>query len=162
MTLIELVVAIMIIGVGLAGLMATFTNVVKGSSEPLIRKQMLAIAEQMMEEITMKQFIGTAPVASATCARDTWIGLQDYSGYDSSKANCLSTGSAGTSIVYEVTGSSINDLNGYAVVVELTQPALTSTAGGSVPAANVIRIKVTVTHGSDTLELLGWRTNYAS
>jgi len=169
MTMIELVIAIVIIGVGLAGLMAAFSTVVKSSGDPLIRKQMLAIAEQMMEEITMKQFAGTTAISAAACARDTWVGLQDYYnlatsiGYDTSKVNCLSNGAAAAALdIYDVTGTAIPGLTGYSVAVAMTNPAGGLTAVDNVVAANLIRIAVTVSHGPDQIVLLGWRTNYAS
>lgn len=168
MTIIELVMAIVIIGLGLAGLMLAFSMVVKSSSDPMIRKQMLAIAEQMMEEITMKQFLGTTAIAAVPCRRNTWTGLQDYynvgtsDGYDTSKTNCLSSGPAGTSKIYDVNGTAIAALQGYSVAVVMAQLALTSTAAVSVSAINSMRITVTVTHGADQLVLVGWRTNYAS
>ncbi len=169
MTLIELVIAIVIIGVAVAGVMLAFTTVVKSSADPMINKQMLAIAEQMMEEVTMKEFTGTAPFGTGTCARDTWIGIQDYYlvssgvGYDTSKVNCLSSGAAvATPTIYDVTGGAITSLNGYSVAVVLTPAALASTTGTSVNAANAMTITVTVTHGSNKLVLTGWRTNYGS
>ena len=44
MTLLELVLAIAVIGIGLAGLLVAFNQAVFRSADPLVRKQMLAIA----------------------------------------------------------------------------------------------------------------------
>jgi MSHA pilin protein MshD len=145
MTLIELVMAIVIVSVGLAGVMLAFSTVVKSSSDPLVRKQMLAIAEEMMEEITLKPFAVAANAAPApACARNTYNDIRDYNGY-----------SAGA--VCDIDGTAIPSLSAYGISsVTVAADTLGALGGGQ-----VMRITVTVSHGADTLQLLGWRTNYA-
>lgn len=66
MTLIELVIAIVIISVGLAGLLLSFSTVVKSSADPMIRKQLMSIASELMNEITLKPYTvspNSAPLA---------------------------------------------------------------------------------------------------
>lgn len=144
-TLVEMIIAIVIIGVGLGGVLAAFTNTVRGSSDPVIRKQMLAIAEEMMEEIALKPYQPAANAAPASCARDTYNDIFDYNGYTSSGAG-----------VCDLDGNAIAALTGYTVAV-----AVTSSALGGITAQNAAKIVVTVTHGSDQLTLAGWRTWYA-
>jgi MSHA pilin protein MshD len=52
-TLVELIVFMVIVGVALAGLFAAFNTMTRGSIDPQVRKQMLAIAESLMDEIAL-------------------------------------------------------------------------------------------------------------
>lgn len=144
MTLIELIVAIVIISVGLAGVLSVFQNVVKSSADPMIRKQMLAIAEEMMEEVTLKPYAADPNAAPAACARNTYNDIGDYNGY----------GSTG---ICDLEGVAISGLGGYSVSVSVAAEADLITAG-----VKARRINVTVTHGAESLSLVGWRTDWAS
>jgi len=62
-TLVELILAIVVIGVGLAGVLAAFQVAVRGSADPMIQKQMVAIAEEMVEEISLRPFAATSNTA---------------------------------------------------------------------------------------------------
>jgi len=55
-TLVELIVFIVIVGVAMAGLFAAFNTMTASSSDPQVRKQVLAIAESLMEEVTLMPF----------------------------------------------------------------------------------------------------------
>lgn len=140
MTLVELIMAIVIVSVGLAGVLAVFQTVVRGSADPLIRKQMLAVAEGMMEEIALKPYAGSA-VVPAGCARATFADVDDYNGY-------ASTG------ICDLEGNAIGHLAGYDVAVAVGVDAL----GG---VAEAKRITVTVTRGTDTMSMVSWRTDWA-
>lgn len=157
MTLIELVIAIVVIGVGVAGVMMAFSTVVKNSADPLVRKQMLAIAEEMMEEIVLKPFVvsGTTPVnALKNCASGTGLAprsdfddVSDFNGYQ-------------TTGICNIDGDAMTSLSAYNLQVTVTTTNVMD--GVTVAAGRVKKITVTVTHGSDTLTLAGWRVNYAS
>jgi len=142
MTLIELVVAIVIISVGVAGVMAAFSTVVRGSADPMIRKQMLTIAEEMMEEIALKPFPVTANAAPAFCARNTYNDVFDYNLYDQPN-------------VCDIDGTPIPALAGYRVQVGVVGNAA---ALPPITAANAWRITVTVSRGVQSVQLVGWRT----
>lgn len=149
MTLIELVLAIVILGIGVSALLAIFSSTVKGSADPMLHKQMLAIAEEMMEEIVIKPYASAANPAPTGCARNTFNDIGDYNGY--------STTSLG--VICDVDGNQISSLSGYTVQVSVIADA-TTFAGNAVSDAQ--KITITVAHGSESMSLVSWRSNFAS
>lgn len=143
MTLIEMVVAIVVIGVGLAGVLLAFSTTVRGSAEPIVQRQMAVIAEELIEEIMLKPYAAQAHVAPAACARDTFNDITDYNGYATSGQICT------------IDGAPMPLLSGYSVSVSVTAGTL-----GGVGAAKLIA--VTVTKDSYSLRLSAWRTDFAS
>lgn len=79
MTLIELIVAIVVIGVGLTGVLMAFTTAVKSSADPMVRKQAMAIAESVLAETLQQPFTWCDPqdanvltaTSAAGCAADS-------------------------------------------------------------------------------------------
>jgi MSHA pilin protein MshD len=70
LTLIELIIFIVIICVGLAGITVTYDVVVRGSADPMVRKQALVIAESLLLEIEQQAFTWCDPQdANVTTAR---------------------------------------------------------------------------------------------
>lgn len=157
-TLIEMIIAVVIISVGLAGVMLAFNTTVRSSADPLIQKQMLAIAEEMMEEVLLKPFAmtGTAPTnAATTCGtagavRSAFNDVSDYAGYM-------------TAGICEIDGVAVAGLDGYNVVVAVNAAASLGDAasGGAVAGGDVKQVTVTVVRGGDSVVLTGWRTSYA-
>ena len=143
MTLIEIVLAIVVLGVGLAGVLIAFSTVTRGSADPVVAQQMLAIAEEMLEEIELKPYAAAANTAPAACARNTYNDVLDYNGYTTSGQVCT------------IDGSAIPSLAGYSVRVQVQ-------AGTLVGVGAARRIDVTVTRGTSSLTLTGWRTDFAS
>jgi len=82
MTLIEVILFVVIVGVGLAGLSVVFTTTQKSSADPLVRKQALTAAEQMMEEILLMGYTSTACTVSKPCTANTPRERQNYNGVD--------------------------------------------------------------------------------
>ena len=146
MSLIELVMAIVIISVGLAGVLLAFSTVVASSANPMIQKQMLAIAEELMEEIALKPYSGTV-VAPSGCIRSIYNNISNYNGYATSNYIC------------DADGNQIASLANYSVSVAVV-PDATTFASMNVTAAS--KITVTVSYGSQTFNLVRWRTNFAS
>lgn len=113
MTLIELIVFIVIVSVGLAGVLASLNVSVKGSADPLQPKQALTIAEGQMEAVLLKPYnTASGGGCLATC---DFIG--DYSGYSTSPVG-------GYTLVVGVAAESTADLGVSArkVTVTVTQP----------------------------------------
>lgn len=147
MTLIELIVAIVIIGIGLTGVLLTFTTTVRHSADPMIRKQLSAIADEMMEEILLKPFAVAAPNPPfAGCARDTYNDVRDYNGY--SAVN-----------ICDIDGATV--LSEVGVSVSVSPPAASPVSLSGVAATDQLTVRVNVTRGSESYSLTGWRTCYA-
>jgi MSHA pilin protein MshD len=124
-TLIELIIFIVIISVGLAGVLLIFDTVTRRSADPVRAKQAIAVAEGMLDEIMNKSFCDPdtvtlpAPGTSvpATCGthtteatRDLYDDVDDYIGYNR-------TG------VRDVASDATVVLAGYNVTVTVTMPA---------------------------------------
>lgn len=141
-TLPEALLAIVVVGVGLAGLLVVFSTISRSSANPVLRQQMTAIAQELLEEIQLKPYAAAANAAAAGCARDTYNDIADYDGL-------ARTG------ICTIDGVAIDALAGYAVSV--------SVANGTLAGVSAVKlITVTVSQGGDSLALSGWRTDYAS
>ena len=141
-TLPEALLAIVVISVGLTGLLLAFSTVARSSADPVVRKQMLAIAQALMEEITLKPYAAAANSAPGGCARDTYNDVADFNGYSS---------------------TGICTVDGVAIAQLATYNVSTTVASGTLFGVTAAKtISVTVSHGGETITLTGWRTDYAS
>jgi MSHA pilin protein MshD len=141
-TLPEAMLAIVVIGLGLAGLFSAMSTTARTDADPMLRRQMSAIAAEMLEEIMLKPYAPAANAAPAGCGRDTYNDVSDYHGYSASG-------------ICTIDGVAIAALAAYSVTVSVAADTL-----GGVAATK--RITVTVSHGAESLQLVGWRTDYAS
>jgi MSHA pilin protein MshD len=177
-TLIELVVFIVIVGVALAGLFAAFDTITKASADPQVRKQVLAIAESLMEEVALMPFTYCDPddanaataSSSAGCAvaansEDAVMGPEGgETRYNS--ANPFDNvsdyhGFSMTSGIQDISNATIAGLGAYSASITVAQAGLASGAN-AIPAAEALRISVTVTGpGGVSTTLEGYRTRYA-
>ena len=143
-TLVELIIAIVIVGVALAGLVAAYNRANIASADPLITQQKLAIAEATMEEVMLKPFPRATDIREA--ARPQFNDTDDYQGY-------------GPTAIVDVNGGAIAGLERYRVQVAVDQPGAGGVpAIGGVPAGEARRIRVTVTGPGEAIVLTGWRT----
>lgn len=149
-TLIELIIAVLIISVAVAGVLAAYVNSVKGSGDALVNKQLIAIAEEMLEEILLKPYAvtgtapGNVPVSCGPAAsRAAFDDVRDYAGYQ-------------TNGICDIDGNAIPGLGGYRVSVAI-DPGFA--LGG---IANTLRVTVTTSASGQSIVLDGFRTNYAS
>ena len=156
-SLVELVMFIVIVSIGIAGILSVMNVTTGGSVDPMLRKQAMAIAESMLEEIQLKEFNNPADPGAFTGAatqanRALFDDVSDYNGF-------------ATTGIYTVDGAAvIAGLEKYNVQVAVSSSgALAASGGGSaVPAADAKLIAVTVTGPSATsITLHAYRTNYA-
>jgi MSHA pilin protein MshD len=148
-TLVELIVAIVIVSVGLAGVLAALSRTTVASANPMVVKQMTAIAEGMMEEIQLRQFEVAAPTEAALngCARNHFNDVRDYHGY--------------AQPVCDMAGNALPLAAQMTVAVNAVAAAAgDSITAGNLPAADAIIIDVTVTSAGQSHVLRGWRTRY--
>ena len=162
LTLIELIIYIVVVLVGLAGVLTVFNTTVRGSADPVVRKQALALAEAMLEEVLAKDYqndptdpgnlsdtVGCTPNTPASlprCRVNTPVDRANYNDVDDYNG----WNQAGNS---QAVGTAPAALAGYAVTVAVGAPA----------AVNGVMLKavtVTVTNGAETVTLQGWRGNF--
>lgn len=142
-TLVEAIVALVVMGLALAGLLLAFDTLAGHTADPIVQRQMQAIAQEMLEEIQLKPFAAEKNESTKDCERDVFNDLADYDGYATHERICT------------VDGVEIAALKGYSLQVKVSADAL-------VDVKEAMRIDVTVTRGSDSLTLTGWRTDYGS
>ncbi len=136
-TLIELVVALVIIGIAGAAIVGVYTTVVARSADPMIRQQALALAEAYMEEIMARPFEGSSAPGDA---RDSLDNLQAYDGLqDQPPRNVL--------------GDTIAGLDAYSVTVTVDE----DTALGLGDDARRITVRVRHDAGTVDFRLSAWR-----
>jgi len=150
-TLIELVIFMVIVGIAMAGIISSINFNIQHSADPVVKKQALAIAEALLEEVMLENFSdpdGLPNVVEAS--RDLYDDIDDYNNYSRN----------GISSINEP-ATTITGLENYnvSVVVDSTVD-LNGVNGGK---AKRITITITVTGPLNTTVLLeGYRTNYGS
>lgn len=164
LTLIELIMFIVIVGVALAGILTVFNVTTRSSTDPMIRKQMLAIAEAVLEEVQLQPFTLCDPddpnAATATnpggCNTPEAIGPEagETRGSATTPFDNVNDYNGLAGITTSITGGAMP--SGYSAAVSVAQDALNGIA-----AAESLRITVTVTHGTDSLALEGYRTRHS-
>lgn len=170
-SLIELIMFIVIVSIGVVGILTVFNLTSQKSADPQVRKQMLAIAEALLEEVEFKPFTycdpddpNAATAANASGCTGGPGGANDESrlplGPEAGETrvtydNVSDYNGLSLAPVSDINGS--NSIGGYSATISVTQQQLEA----SVPLAASLRITVTVTHGSDSLSLSGYRLRYA-
>ncbi len=173
LSLVELIMFIVIVSVGVAGILAVFNVTTRSSADPQIRKQMTAIAESLLEEVSLKPFSFCDPddpsaalpatTSSAGCTGGS-NGANDESrlplGPEAGEAgradfdNVSDYNGLSVSPYSDVSGTSFP---GYAATVAVAQQQLETT----IPLADSLRITITVAQGNEALSLSAYRLRYA-
>lgn len=129
-TLIEIIVTLIVIGISAAALMSVFSNLIRGSADPMIQQQAATIAEAYMEEIMLRSFDDPQDPESGAAegeTRATYDDVKDYRALGAGPA----TDQAGMSI----------GLDSYIVTLSITNSAFNGVA-----AVDALRVNVSVNH----------------
>jgi MSHA pilin protein MshD len=151
-TLIELVIAIAVIGIALAGAVSIFVVTTQHSADPMAQEQAQLIAEAYLDEILLKKFYDpdTGTVCTGTTGgetRATYDNVCDYNGLSQQPTNQF-----GTAI----------GLPSYNVTVSVVNAGVSLGGIDNTGAIRVLRVDVAVSlQGTTLVTLAGYRTNYA-
>ncbi len=174
-TLIELIVFIVIVSVALVGVLSVLNVTTRSGADPMIRKQMLAIAEALLEEVQSKPYtwcdpddpqaataisnaVGATGCTSAATVEalgpETMAAVTETRGSATTPFDNVSDYNGGPAITTNITGTAMPV--GYSATVAVAQAALSTVA-----AANSLLITVAVTRGGDSVVLEGYRTRHS-
>ena len=134
-TLIELIIFIVVVAVGLAGILVVMNTVVKSSADPMVRKQAIALAESTLEEVLQKAYTDPDGTNAGETDRTNWDNVDDYNGKTQADRGPPPS------------------LSAYAIAIAVVDDNATL----GIPAK---RVTVTVTRGAESITMTGYRTNY--
>ena len=175
LSLIELIMFIVVVGIALAAVMSVFVQATNASADPQLRRQALAIAESLLEEIELQAFTYCDPdspnASTAANAAACGAGQSEAFGPDSNTG--VAESRYGTTLF-----DNVNDYNGFAMsgIRDITNAAVPGLAGFNVSVTvapgglgsigittgNAVVITVTVTGPNSTsVSLQGYRTRHA-
>ena len=155
-TLIELIIFIVVVSAGMAGILTVMNTVVKSSADPMVRKQTIAIAESLLEEILLKEY--AKPTAStvvgygtAGWSRSTFDCVDDYINYTTIRSGPTHTG------IEDVLGVDVPSLVGYNISPAVTVALVTAAESPTLNAVAAKKITVSVTGPGGVISLSGFR-----
>ncbi|ATQ77496.1 MSHA biogenesis protein MshD [Massilia violaceinigra] len=178
---VELIIFMVIIGVGLAGILNAMNLTTRVSADPLVRKQALMLAEGLMEEVQLARFTfcdatdeqvdsaTSAAIGAAGCATlvenvgneaggtRPFDNVNDYvAAYGSATEAFLTSGKLSDAAGMEI------PLPGYTARLTVTPTSLLGPAGAGLPPSEALWIRVAVSYNNvETVVLDGYRTRYA-
>ncbi len=171
LSLIEVVIFIVVLGIGIAGMAILYNQLTLASVDPLVRKQAVAIANSLMEEIQLRPFTYCDPDdplvftagSPAACGIQEGIGVEGgETRYADPRFDNVSdyNGFTMAGSIQDINNGTITGLAGYSASVAVAN------AGGDFPAAvpanDALRITVAVTGPANVgVVLVGYRLRYA-
>jgi MSHA pilin protein MshD len=143
MTLIELIIAIVVIAIAVSAVLGVLTRNAQHSADAMVVSQAVAIAEAYLEEVSLKPFVDPDGV-DGEAARADFDDVDDYDGLVDAGA-------------VDQFGNALGALADYTVSVSVTPSA----ALPNVPVADALRVDVTVARPPYVnFVLTGYRTRY--
>ncbi|MBA3034052.1 MAG: prepilin-type N-terminal cleavage/methylation domain-containing protein [Gammaproteobacteria bacterium] len=167
LTLIELIVFIVIVGVALAGVLTVLNHTTRHSADPLVRKQALAIAEAILEEVMLQPFTWCDPDdPQAATATSNAVGATGCT----SAATVEALGPEGTET--RGTFDNVSDYHGLTTTTNIAgggsalytaNVTVAAAALGTITAASgaALLVTVTVTAPGETIQVQGYRTRHS-
>ena len=158
LSLIELIVAIVIIGISVAGVLSVFGQAVGGSADPVMVKQSYAVAEALLEEVQQAPFTlcdPSDPLAETGVCTPAFVWPAGARPFD----HVIKYNAFALNPIASIDGVVIPALAGYTAAISVAAAAL-----NDIPAAggNAVLITVTVTAPNGNAYVLrGWRTRFA-
>jgi MSHA pilin protein MshD len=170
LSLVELLIFVVVVSAALAGVLRIFVQAGAASADPALRRQALAIAESLLEEVSLMPFtfcdgddanVETATSVAGCAAGADAIGpepgegrfatpqfdhVNDYHGYSMNG-------------IVDITNTAVAGLAGYSASVSVAAAAL-----GTISAASGDALRITVTvngPGGTTIVLDGYRSRHA-
>lgn len=171
LSMIELLVFIVVVGIAVTGVLQVYSSTSRTSVDPMVRKQALAVAESLLDEVLSKPYTycdpddanadtATSPAGCATLPEGMgWEpGETRYSNItpfdnvnDYNNFNMM----AG---IRDLTNVAIQGLGAYTARVRVQAAG----AFNGIPAGETLLVTVTVTGpGNHSITLSGYRTRYA-
>jgi MSHA pilin protein MshD len=188
--MIELLMFIIIVGIAVAGVLSILNITTRSSADPQLRKQALAIAEGLLEEVQLARFTYCDP-SDATAEKATGAFITGAAGtvgvgctatveavgppagamrpYNNVNDYVTAFGVAQRAfdlagVLSDAAGNPIAATGNYVATLTITSEALNGIASTDAPATmNVLRISVNVSYngGRDVITLEGYRARYA-
>jgi MSHA pilin protein MshD len=180
-TLIELIVFMVVIGIALMGIIAVLTLTSAKTADPVRRKQALIIAEGLLEEVEQAKFTYCDPASdnassaastSECTIKENWGQLSpepaangrpydNVNDYVTKPGELTSAFNNGAGVLADASGNALN-VSGYTARVSIS-PATLGGVGtaGTAADTDVLRILVQVDYDGQSLVLEGYRTRYA-
>jgi MSHA pilin protein MshD len=172
-TLIELILFIVIIGVALGGILGVLSFTARHSPDPVRRKQALMIAQALLEEVELAQFTYCDPTSDNADSADNasqchvhetfgpepgesrpYDNVNDYGG-SPTRFNDVNGN------LVDVNGNAFG-VTGYSATLAIQPDTLGAIPGGVPDDPDVLRITVTVNYDNgQSVQLDGYRARYA-
>lgn len=182
LSLIELVMFIAVVGMSLAGVLVVYHQSVKGSADPMLRKQAVAAAESLLNEVLMQPFswcdpqdaandADPPPTSAAGCTGGA-ANSQDRGGAtlgpQPSSETRLSAGDPFDNVadyhglamnggIVAFDGSAVAGLGAFSATVSVQRDGATF----GLAADAVLRVDVVVSGRGQTITLSGWRFRHS-
>ncbi|WP_059758301.1 prepilin-type N-terminal cleavage/methylation domain-containing protein [Thiobacillus denitrificans] len=175
LSLIELLVFIVVVGIAVTGVLSVYSLNARSSADPMVRKQALAIAESLLEEVLAKPYTycdpddadantASSPAGCATTPEGMGAeGVEDRYSNVTPYDNVNDYNGFSMTGIDDLTGTAIAGLAGYTASVQVQPVADFNGIVPVVPGDNeTLLVTVTVTGpGNHSVSLSGYRTRYA-
>lgn len=169
-SLIELIIFIVIVGVAVAGVLTAFSTTVRSSADPMVRKQLLLIAQSLLEEVLLQPFTWCDPDdanADIATGPGDCAGPPEAPGPEAGETRGSNTTPLdnvndyhGFSMngIQDITGVPVTGLEGYSAQVTVEDAG----AFNGLPSGATLRVRVDVSGPAGfAMSLHGYRTRHS-